>query len=229
MPGTSRLSLSASPPGYTASPSCVHFGRPAGLRFSPFFVEGRGSRSPRVPQGCNVLRPLTGGPPSEQGPRSGFEEEQDDTGQTKQRRAQDSSTAGRTGKAPLESQSRLTPRLPPDAKRQHKPPSNCAILEPTCLPCSLSLSLSLSPSLLCTERIVEGDMGRHAAACHQRQEKGRGGRSEGGRGERESERGRGEERRKEEQEFERDGWKKQAKYSTRLIPAIILWKVMDVY
>ena len=49
----------------------------------------------------------------------------------------DTSTAERTGKAPLEVQSRLTPQLPPDAREQHKLPSKGAALEPK----GLSLSL----------------------------------------------------------------------------------------
>ena len=68
----------------------------------------------------------------------------------------DSSTAERTGKAPLEVQSRSTPQLSPDAREQHNPPSKGAVLEPKSLSLSffrqgyglsLSLSLSLSRSL----------------------------------------------------------------------------------
>ena len=40
----------------------------------------------------------------------------------------------------------LTPQLPPDARRRHKPPSKGAILEPKWLPWPLSLSVPFFPA-----------------------------------------------------------------------------------
>ena len=102
-------------------------------------------RSPRGPQASSMPFPPTGGPPPERGPRSGSREAMLSKGPLKQCGSgrKDSSTAGATGKTPLEAQSRLTSQLPPDAREQHKPPSKGAVLEPKWL-LSLSLSLSLS-------------------------------------------------------------------------------------
>ena len=88
-----------------------------------------------------------------------------------------SSTAGATGKAPLEAQSRLTPQLPPDARERHRLPSKGAALEPKWL---LSLSLSFSSCLrmlccktrldLCCQPSImhsEGMLARMSSSCLQ--------------------------------------------------------------
>ena len=65
---------------------------------------------------------------------------------------------GKATEAPLSATLKVTPRLPPDARRRHKPPSKGAILEPKWL---LSLSLSDLGTGQCPQPTpyIDGDSG----------------------------------------------------------------------
>ena len=105
---------------------------------------GRSPSFPRGPRARSMLVPRTGGPPSEEGPRSGSGGGNVAAGPLKQ------SGDGRGAQAPLgktrrflEEQLQVNPSSPPPRKRGGTSPPSTGVLEPKWL---LSLSLSL---LLC--------------------------------------------------------------------------------